>query len=73
MSSSGAAVSAADVGCLLTVQDVAQRLSVPATWVYAQAESGALPSFKIGKYRRFSERDLEHYLAAQRQVRGGGQ
>ena len=52
---------------LLTVQDVARRLNVPVSWVYAHAESKELPSLKIGRYRRFRVVDLDEYLAAQRQ------
>lgn len=51
---------------LLTVQDVAARLSVPVSWVYANAESGELPSFKVGRYRRFDEQEIAAYLAQRR-------
>ncbi len=51
---------------LLTVQDVAQRLNVPVSWVYAQSEAGMLPSFKCGRYVRFDPRAIDAYLEAQR-------
>jgi excisionase family DNA binding protein len=54
-------------GRLLTVEDVAKHLSVPKSWVYQAAEAGKLPSFKVGRYRRFSLEALEQYLEAQRQ------
>ena len=57
----------ADTERLLTVQDVAQRFSVPVSWVYANAEAGHLPSLKIGKYRRFRASELEVYLAQRRE------
>ncbi len=50
---------------LLTVQEVAERLSVPKSWVYAKAEDGELPSFKLGHYRRFSPEAIEVYLRRQ--------
>lgn len=52
---------------LLTVDDVAERFSVPKSWVYQNAETGRLPSFKVGRYRRFSAQALEDYLSTQRQ------
>jgi excisionase family DNA binding protein len=51
---------------LINVQDVAHRLGVPISWVYAQAEAGTLPSFKVGRYRRFCPREIDRYLEAQR-------
>ena len=47
-------------------KDVAARLGVPVSWVYAAAERGTLPSFKIGKYRRFDWREIEVWLETQR-------
>ena len=47
---------------LLSVQEVAQRLSVPVSWVYAKAEDGTLPSFKIGHYRRFRLSEIDEFL-----------
>ena len=37
----------------LTAPDVADRLSVPVSWVYEKAGLGIIPSIKIGAYRRF--------------------
>src|SRR5262245_44418786 len=54
---------------LLTVQDVARRLAVPVSWVYANAENGTLPSFKVGRYRRFSAEEMDSFLDAQRAQR----
>jgi excisionase family DNA binding protein len=51
---------------LLDVKAVAERLSVPVSWVYAHAEAGRLPSFRIGRYRRFSAREIDQWLAKQR-------
>jgi excisionase family DNA binding protein len=52
---------------LLTVDEVARRLSVPKSWVYANAEAGTLPSLKVGRYRRFRAAELEQYLQARRE------
>ena len=51
---------------LLTVQDVARRLNVPVSWVYAKAEANQLPHIKLGRYLRFCLQDVTDHLAAQR-------
>jgi excisionase family DNA binding protein len=56
----------ATVDTLLTVQDVARRLNVPVSWVYAKAEADALPHVKLGRYLRFHADEIEAYLSAQR-------
>lgn len=64
---------AAVVGCLLTVHDVAARLSVPVTWVYSKAEAGELPgALKVGRYLRFDPRAIDDYLALQLHARQRG-
>jgi excisionase family DNA binding protein len=47
---------------LLGPTDVAQMLGVPISWIYAKAEAGALPSYKLGHYRRFKRTEIEEYL-----------
>lgn len=51
---------------LLTVKDVALRLNVPVSWVYAKVESRELPSLKIGRYVRFESSAIEAYIERQR-------
>jgi excisionase family DNA binding protein len=45
---------------LLTVQELADYLSVKPCWVYTKARSGEMPKITIGKYIRF---DMEKVLA----------
>lgn len=49
---------------LLTVPQVAHRLNVPASWVYAKAEAGELAHLKLGRYVRFEPRAIEEFLLA---------
>jgi hypothetical protein len=35
----------------------------PRSWWYAAAETGRVPSFKVGKYRRFRLSQIEAWLA----------
>ena len=52
---------------LLTVQQVAHRLSVTPRWVYEQAAAGALPfTVRLGpKLLRFSENGFRRWLHSQ--------
>ena len=58
---------------LLTVQEVAQVLQVPVSWVYEHARRGKrqrrLPAIKIGKYLRFAASDVQAYVAEARASR----
>lgn len=54
---------------LLTVEQVADMLQVPVSWVYARTRSRAadrIPGFRLGKYWRFRERDILNWLETQR-------
>jgi excisionase family DNA binding protein len=52
---------------MMTVRQVAKLLGVHENWVYDQAASGALPSYKIGGTRRFDREEILSWIAAQRQ------
>jgi excisionase family DNA binding protein len=52
---------------LLDVRDLAERYGPPPSWWYAKAEAGEIPSFKLGKYRRFRLDEIEAWLESQRQ------
>lgn len=56
---------------LLTVEDVARELNVKESWVYTKAEAGELPSFKLGRYRRFKRSEVLAWLESQRQCGNG--
>jgi excisionase family DNA binding protein len=50
------------MGRLLTAEEVADRLGVTKTWVWAQAREGRIPHVRLGRYRRFREEALEQWL-----------
>ena len=54
----------ANAAALLTAQDVAALLQVPASWVYAEARAGRIPHVILGRYRRFRREAIEDWLAA---------
>jgi excisionase family DNA binding protein len=49
------------------VRGLERRYGPPTSWWYARAEAGEIPSYKLGKYRRFRLSEIESWLAAQRQ------
>src|SRR5260370_28182085 len=56
-------------GQLLTVQEVAELLRVPASWVYGRTRtrsSERLPGYKLGKYWRFRANEVLAWVATQK-------
>jgi excisionase family DNA binding protein len=56
-------------GALLTVEDVAELLRVPVSWVYERTRLRGvdrLPGFRLGKYWRFRETEIISWLERQR-------
>lgn len=54
---------------LLTVEQVADLLHVPPSWVYGHTRRRAqdrIPGFRLGKYWRFSEADVLTWVERQR-------
>lgn len=54
---------------LLTVEEVAEMLRVPPSWVYGRTRRRApdrIPGFRLGKYWRFREADVRAWINRQR-------
>lgn len=54
---------------LLSVEEVADLLQVPVSWVYDRTRSRGLnriPGFRLGKYWRFEESEVIAWLERQR-------
>ncbi len=51
---------------LIGPRDVAEMCGLPISWVYSKAEEGILPHFKLGKYLKFRESEVTHWLEEQR-------
>ena len=50
---------------LLNVQELAEKLNVPVSWIYDRTRNGStdhIPHYKIGKYLRFAEDEVIDYL-----------
>lgn len=48
---------------LITAEQVAARLIVPVSWVYAAARDGKFPCVRVGRYVRFRTADVNEYIA----------
>ncbi len=48
-------------GALLNAEQAAALLSVPATWVLAEARANRVPHVRLGRYVRFEAKELEHW------------
>ena len=56
---------------LLTVDELAESLSVPKSWIYSRSrETGpdAMPKIKVGKYCRFVLNDVLAWLKSQNEA-----
>ncbi len=51
---------------LLTASEVAERLSVPETWVRAETRAGRMPHLELGRYKRYEWPAVVEWLAEQR-------
>jgi excisionase family DNA binding protein len=49
-------------GRLLNADQLAERLGVPRSWVYAEARSGRLPHVPLGRYKRFRAESVDEWL-----------
>jgi excisionase family DNA binding protein len=56
---------------MMTAHQVAELLGVHENWVYDQAASGELPSYKIGGTRRFDPDELRGWIAEHREPENG--
>ena len=51
---------------LLEAHEVAERLSVPVSWVRAETRAGRLPHVALGRYKRYDWPAIVEWLAEQR-------
>jgi excisionase family DNA binding protein len=54
--------------CLLSVEEVAELLRVPVSWVYEHTRNrgrNRIPGFRLGKYWRFRAADVIAWIARQ--------
>ena len=49
----------------LTIEELSLKLQVPKSWIYDRTRFKEIPFFKIGKYIRFKESEIENWLKNQ--------
>jgi len=47
---------------LLTAQEVAERIQVNPSWIYAAVRANQIPHVRLGRYVRFSESAIDQWL-----------
>lgn len=52
---------------MVGVKTLSRMYDVPESWWYAQAESQKIPSYRVGKYRKFRVSEVESWMASRRQ------
>jgi excisionase family DNA binding protein len=53
---------------LETIDELAERLKVPKSWIYARTRErgpGSIPRVKVGKYLRFEAEKVDQWLLGQ--------
>ena len=51
----------------LTVEEVAERMSVSKAWLYRQAKAGKVPHIRFGSVIRFSLDDINRWITEHKQ------
>jgi excisionase family DNA binding protein len=50
---------------LLSVKELADRLSMYPSWIYSKTRTGEIPHYKIGKYCRFDLDKVKEWIERQ--------
>lgn len=55
---------------LITVEEMANRINVPKSWIYQRTRLGqkAIPHVRVGKYVRFNPEEVIEFLRNQEEV-----
>ena len=53
---------------LINIKEMAKKLDVPASWLYARTRTNDIPHLKVGKYVRFNESEVWDWLKKQNQA-----
>ena len=47
---------------LIGITEMAEKLSVPVSWLYQRTRTDEIPHYKIGKYVRFDEEQVMEWI-----------
>ena len=57
---------------LIGVEEMAKKLNVPVSWLYARTRKNEVPHFKIGKYVRFDPEAVMDWIREQNEIDAEG-
>lgn len=47
---------------LISVDEVAELLNCPRSWVYERTRCGKIPCYNLGRYVRFNPKEIEEWI-----------
>ncbi len=50
---------------LIGINEMAEKLDVPVSWLYSRTRTNEIPHYKVGKYRKFDESEVFEWLKLQ--------
>ena len=50
---------------LIGINEMAEKLDVPVSWVYSRTRTNEIPFYKIGKYVKFDESEVWNWVKKQ--------
>jgi excisionase family DNA binding protein len=53
---------------LIGIKEMAEKLSVPCSWIYQRTRKNEIPHYKVGKYVRFDESEIWEWLKQQQNL-----
>ena len=53
---------------LISISEMAKKLSVPTSWIYQRTRNNEIPHYKIGKYIRFDESLVWEWIKKQNET-----
>lgn len=51
----------------LGIKEMAHKLDVPITWLYARTRTNEIPHYKLGKYVKFREKEVLEWVGMNRE------
>ncbi len=50
---------------LIGINEMAEKLDVPVSWLYSRTRTNEIPHYRVGKYRKFNESEVFEWLKLQ--------
>ena len=53
---------------LVGINEMAEKLDVPVSWLYSRTRTNAIPHYKVGKYVKFEPDEVWNWLKMQNEA-----